>query len=478
MPLKIFISYVREDNEIADTLRNSLKRCFGDEKIEVFKDSVSLEKGVELLDALRKSVTGVDVLVVISTGVLRPSHNWAGFELGVFEATHSGAHPAGAHPLWGRVFILCQPQTVPAVAAGRLYIPLDVDTVGAVTAHDPMMAWFSQLYQQIEGDTLDNDRAAEGRITRQVTQLKQKIVAEYKKRPRAVWKPQKQLIVRFDPQNQAGATILFQGNAGAVFGIPERQDGAAMSWAEFTKELGAHPRAKNWLGSLQSLMDTAEVSNGLESDHGTFIRSHDGQQLFRPVVTTCTVYRDNSIEASIYLILVRSRPDVGDPVTTRLLKALKLVCRFRFLFLEKQSEFNPVNVVQMPLANVPAFASRILAELELLDSDMISAELHLPGAWSEYLNDGQIRAMAEIWYPLRVSLGELCAEAATTAPAAMRELRQGITQRLEDVRRTQQPNNAVVLRALAEHLSGYAAAEAPEVLVRAGGGAGVREETR
>src|SRR5262249_33890322 len=83
----IFISYIHEDKGITDALNNALQSAFG-QQVEVFVDRVSIQQGGNILDTITDNLTKADVLAVVSTGGGKPSPDWAGFELGWFNATH------------------------------------------------------------------------------------------------------------------------------------------------------------------------------------------------------------------------------------------------------------------------------------------------------------------------------------------------------------------------------------------------------
>jgi hypothetical protein len=86
--LTVFISYVREDAVISTALNNALQDAFGKD-IKVFVDKVSIQQGDNIRETIEANLAKADVLAVVSTGIERPSYDWAGFELGYFAATHA-----------------------------------------------------------------------------------------------------------------------------------------------------------------------------------------------------------------------------------------------------------------------------------------------------------------------------------------------------------------------------------------------------
>jgi hypothetical protein len=92
----------------------------------VFQDKVSIQQGDNLHDTISENLKLSDVLAVISTGTERPSHDWAGWELGFFDATHANSE-ADANSLKGKIVTFCSARNAPRPMNNRLYITLDVD---------------------------------------------------------------------------------------------------------------------------------------------------------------------------------------------------------------------------------------------------------------------------------------------------------------------------------------------------------------
>src|SRR5262245_29542751 len=85
--LNVFTSYAREDQKITEALCGMLEDIFG-EDIHVFYDKECLHAGEAIDEKIEEELKKADTMLVISTGVMRASHSWTGFELGYFAATH------------------------------------------------------------------------------------------------------------------------------------------------------------------------------------------------------------------------------------------------------------------------------------------------------------------------------------------------------------------------------------------------------
>ena len=81
-PMKIFISYASEDQTIADVLKLSLKAAFRDD-IDITMMS-EFATGLNWRGVIQQSISETDVMIVIATGRLKPSHSFTGAEVGAF----------------------------------------------------------------------------------------------------------------------------------------------------------------------------------------------------------------------------------------------------------------------------------------------------------------------------------------------------------------------------------------------------------
>jgi TIR domain len=79
--LKLFISYAREDAPIAIAVSNCLQVALGNVFAEVFIDR-KLEAGLDFSVQIQQKLDETDILIIIYSGVEKPSHSWTGVELG------------------------------------------------------------------------------------------------------------------------------------------------------------------------------------------------------------------------------------------------------------------------------------------------------------------------------------------------------------------------------------------------------------
>ena len=101
--LKTFLSYASEDQSIANAVKLALKTAFSNDiDIIMMSEFVS---GHNWRKIIQQSISDTDVMIVIATGQLKPSHSFTGAEVGAFEQSIF-AHPQMARwPKLSRLMI-------------------------------------------------------------------------------------------------------------------------------------------------------------------------------------------------------------------------------------------------------------------------------------------------------------------------------------------------------------------------------------
>jgi len=345
--------------------------------------------------------------------------------------------------------------------------------VRSVPDDDPLLQWFGALHEAVYGESIASRKAARDGYRENIYELKCRIFAEYKRRPKSVVRPQKRLVVRY--QIDAGTaelvqpttTITFDGGAASVFGIADGLSDNSMSWHQFCELVSAHQHGTFWALALMELLQSVAV-RGIVDTNRTVVASQNETQLFRLVLTTSTTFHDGWVESIVYLIEVYRRDDFGNPSTSRLLKGLQLICRFRFLFLEDQSHFHHLNIAMLELPRLAERARQIVRELDILKADSLDADLDKPADWTSYLTVEQLEAMAATWMPLQLELTTRCKAAIDAVDELTQfEARQQLAEILKRLTREIRPHNTSMLSAMsaalgriaAEHPAGASAAE-------------------
>jgi hypothetical protein len=150
------------------------------------------------------------------------------------------------------------------------------------------------------------------------------------------------------------------------------------------------------------------------------------------------------------------RDDYGDQDTTSLLKGLELVCRFRSMFLEPDSDFLGENVRLTQIHKLPELANRLLKELNLLHRDVQEAGLDRPGKWTKYVDFAHLKAIAAAFRPCESKLREIIPKVMAgrgQAQALLEPLGEQMSEVLTAMQAVVRPANGMLLREMAAKLN-------------------------
>ena len=488
--LNLFISYSHEDQKIAEALCTMFGDIFG-EDILVFFDRECVHAGEEIDDKIKAELKHADTMIVISTGAVRPSYSWTGFELGYFIAKHDPGEGVR-----GRVISICTYDDVPPTEEARKYVSLeiekellDVDPVRAnqnigITDSDELLQLLGDFVLAIDGIKLSEKKARRDQCKKHAKQFKLAVVEVFKVRIKEVRKPQKQFLIRYNIKDvdlrsevlPPSAMIISLGDAIGLFGIPnthpflqdedisevplvvKREKGRLMAkgmkWSQLQQLIAADPLALHWSSALCQVVISAGVPT-FDVDNSQVIFTHNGEKRYRLFLTTSTTFHDGTVEASVYLVEAFREKDYGSPDTSLLLKGLDIVCRFRFLFLENQSDFYWFNVDGWGSQRLPKMARQLLTELSLLRTEAEGAELHKPGSWAAFVPKEVLQQMMDTWKPLAGEIRRLCLLAIEPG-ADESKLSQILTQLKEQFKLVEEKcsaHNGLVIGAIAAKLA-------------------------
>lgn len=493
VPLNTFISYAREDRKIAEALADMLKKAFGNQ-IDVFLDTMSIPSGDDLNRNIESRLRRADVLILVSTGVLRGSHSWGGFELGFFEGCRT--RTLNDSSIRGKVITLCSSGAVPDPVKNRKYIPLTIDSdlvneteqnIRArlvVKDHDPLVMFLGELLFAITEERLSGRKDIRDDFTEKVRQFQTAVYSEFKYRIKGIRKPQKQLLVRYSSKHvdstraelPADAILTSLEDALEVFGIAHDDSALAdtdakelplldlrrpgcvkakkLSWQQFQDTVKRNPLAPHWC-SLLSKVVLGSAARNVNVDHSQVLVSHDKSRRFRMVLTTSTTFYDGQVEASVYFVECPPDPDMGREDTTLLLKGIQIVCRYRFLFLEPQSAFHAINAGNWKPALAPAYAQQLLSELDQLQMQAEQAQLDKPGAWARFIPLDELKQMMDSWGPIETGVRKLCAKLITSTgnDAEIVQSIVALRSQLEVLHQETTPHNTRLLRSMSVKLA-------------------------
>ncbi len=488
--LRLFISYAREDEKIAVAVSNAIKAALSEGSLfDVSLDQYSFEIGSDLQEQIQRRLEDTDRLIVIYTGVDKPSHSYTGWEVGYFMGVQQRLEPADDSPKIVSLYL----NNPPAVIAHILGIGLGINRENLLLSEEDYAKKLTETINEGHGAvrffedlqaTVDDYRAQSGMGRAQRADTKKcvrdmlfSIFCYLKTTIDKTLKPQKQIIVKTDSASleatdnslpdTAQLTPVGSGSSMAIFGLPD----ATLTWQEFVSQVSEHKLGSSWCEAITRVI-TSSLPNQIEIDNSQVIISSDEGHVYRLILTTSATYFNGHREFNLYLVEALRPKDYGDKATTRLLNGLEIVCRFRFMFLEERSEFSQANVLAIRLERVPDLARDLLRELNLLRRDAQEAGLDQPSFWSAYVSWEVVLAMGRNWAPnevkLRATLAKLLTLKRASAPSnELSALRGELAQTLEAVRKSTRTHNQLLITEMTSKLKSMIEID--------GGGTGNRE---
>jgi hypothetical protein len=191
-----------------------------------------------------------------------------------------------------------------------------------------------------------------------------------------------------------------ESNLETIFGFDIEGE---IQWEVFIKKSKEKHEllANMWKTAIQSVVSSALTRN----NDSQLILSKDEQSVFRLILSKIVDYFDGTREFHIYFVEVLIPKIEGNAETTRLLVALDIVCRFRFLFLEKTSPYNIDYLkVQHHFGSQKGFCKAmqdLTQELDFLQAKALRFDLSNPEEWTTIIDDREVVAKMFItWSPL------------------------------------------------------------------------------
>jgi hypothetical protein len=470
-PFRFFISYAKEDQNIAIAVSNAIQTATGP-AAKVFID-VALPFGVSFQDEINKRLDEANVLVVIHSAIQKSAFAYPGLELGYFirvrERETRSDFPRRIVPIY-----LEKP---PDAIAGDEGINIGISRT---TLNMSLEAYKATL------DSIDYDHSAV-RCLRQFQDLVDSVREQHgaskisqnddqrdlpglvKKMqlaifnhlkttldPESTLKPQLQITLKTsdDALSAAGEgqlpddAVLIPVGAGkpmSIFGLPNIET-----------TLGAFRQQKpnkfldSWIDAITKVVSFS-MQNQLQVDNSQVIVSFDETNAYRVILTTGTRYFNGDREFNIYFVERRTQ-EFGDPKTTLLLRGLELVCRFRSLFLEQESEYSATVCKIAKPDSFKEFASGMERELNLMNRDALGAKLHNPSVWLGLIAPDLLVKMSQAWRPLESRIRETIANVRRSDPGTIEGYQRSLGATLEDLETTMKPLNAEVIAEMAEKL--------------------------
>jgi len=229
-----------------------------------------------------------------------------------------------------------------------------------------------------------------------------------------------------------------------------------MTWHDFQHQIRNAKFRDSWIDAITGVVSSS-LQSQLEVDNSQIIVSQDEKHAFRLILTTGTRYFNDAREFNLYFVESLKRADFGDRSTTLLLKGLELLCRFRFLFLERNSEFSSMSIKIAAPSSIRDIAQRIERELNLLRRDALEVGLDKANEWADFVDWSLLLRMSEEWRSIepkiRTSLAEI--RASRSGSENMIALRETLAASVQELETTQKPLNTELIQGLTDKLKSY-----------------------
>jgi hypothetical protein len=359
--LEIFVSYAKEDAQFVRQIADELQKPFG-MSLNFFVDKESIKQGDDWRKKINEKLDVADILLVVSTGQQRASHDFPGYEVGYF---------SGSKKYWSGIPGL-EPKIIPLTIGGEppssvaqiqgtiireedIRAPLrdsgaETKFLQSLQDDNPVRKLFTDLSEMLATmsgihPTRTELKVLDGSIDESTARFYQLIFTYLKSRVCSESIPERKIIVRAalpplaadEDEILNNATIELVGQSFEIFGLPARAE--QLAWPAFTATTGQSDIAKRWKEGIRTL--SLGALSGTSADNYYFVSSFQTEQVFRLFVSLNRTYYGGQKEVHIYTLQLAALKDYGDLKTTKLMKAVAVGLRYRSLFLENGSPFSP-----------------------------------------------------------------------------------------------------------------------------------------
>lgn len=479
--LEIFISYASEDVALALALNKELSEYLDSDFSHVWIDIQGIRAGFDLNEQIKTQLDKTDILIVVYTGQHKESHGFTGLEIGYFLAQ------TGERGRVQRRIVSLYSGTPPGTTSGIRGVPLSID--------DAQLALTEREYSELLQTTVTEDHSTalflqdlENDVDRfrtliglpainhqpqvrlqRVQQLMLAMFKVFKTRKYNEINPQKKIVVSVAEElgsqsiELPGASMILPDGSGAmsIFGLPDQK----LTWADFLKKSPDKYRIF-WKDTIEFVILSS--LDRLDADNSQVILSEKDETVYRVILSKRTKYYNGIQEFHLYFVEILRRNDFGDELSTNLLKALGLCCRFRFMFFEKRSEYSSNNFSIQNEANARDKARRLLRELNLLRRDSMEANLDDPAAWADLLDWKLISALNAKYPPIEERLRADAAALLDTKPGGpdARAAQQALVATIGSLESGFGAENAQIISLLSASLGAHVAGAVPQPAAR------------
>ena len=394
--VNIFISYATEDKELVGDINNVLQQLFDYASLTIFHDQ-SILGGENWAEKIDRELDKADILLIIYTEQKKYSHSYTGYELGYFRNSikQNPKSPSGLD----RIYIpFCIGAEIPltmhdtqSVTIGKEYIynvpKTHMSSSIEPTLEDthPIVQFLLQISNIIRVSAKQPvDKTGSTRLNESATKLYKAVHNYLQNRVSSQTYPERKLVIKTSTRPCVEGNIAeletgqieLVGDFTDVFGLaPANSVGVNFTWSKFCDRVPAALRSSTAL-AIQQLVAAVITESG---DNYHVITTARRDKSYRLFVSKVVTYVSQKTEIHIYLVQVKIK-EYGDPLTTRLLKAVSAGLQFRFLLLEDMSQFSP-KLLSHPATKPPDLKAKIvemLAQIDTIMREVAEANLNDP----------------------------------------------------------------------------------------------------
>lgn len=464
--LRIFISYVSEDLNIAHAIARALGDALPEGFAEVNFDKWFMEAGVEFKRQLESKLERTDVLIIVYTGVDRRTHSFSEWEVGYFEKARKDDPNRRIVPL----YVDNLPPTAAEFEGVSLKISNELLQLSAsefdarddIAEDDPLCKLIEDLQAKAgklreaagypPGTARDKSKPLSSARAMRVA-----VFNYLKTQVETVIAPQKQLTIETtgtalrNSQTDLPAdakVIPKSGGPMSIFGLADK----VTTWEKFLQST-SEANQDSWRDAITRVILSSRAER-IDVDNSQVIVSSDDSKAYRIVLSSATKYWDDRQEFNLYFVETLRREEYGDADTTSMLKSLDLACRYRFMFLEGSSQFSAENVLATPEDRLPEMAAKLLRELNVIRKELTTAGVDQPSQWSRFIDWKLIKELTESGRPkeqmVRTTAGQILN--AKDQSDKLAPLRQELSKAIKELEDSTRSQNALVIEAIAKKL--------------------------
>jgi hypothetical protein len=477
--LRLFISYAREDEKIADAVRAALTKALPTPLAFVDMDKYTIDVGADFAADIQDKLDKAHVLVIVYTGRAKQSFGYTGQELGYFRSQKKLIPVLDEIPRKIVSVFLGEPppSTANINGVGINISQTDLDCseeqyrTSLQIGHDHAFVQFLKQMQSIVEDIWRREKYPGRAPTeeRDPVECARSMYLEIFKSLKAgvdlsrSTRPQRQLtIATTDADLEAylpdlpPTAVLSPGEVGgamAIFGLPE----APITWNEFGTQTERRKYGPVWRDAIRAVA-VSSIPDQVSVDNGQIIFSHDDGELYRIILTSALRYFDGRREFKLYFVEGLRRTDFGTEETSLLLKGLELVCRYRFMFLEPDSPFVQESIEVAQPERLFELAASAIRELDWMKRDARDARLDDTATWARLIGGyGLIKKMGAAYYPHEKEVRELAIAIHRTKAGAgdLVELRAKLAKAVGDLGQATDALNKAFMVKMMERLQHY-----------------------